>query len=101
MFPIESFRDTLLKMAKVLRQHAIPFDLTGGITGVAYGEPQLTQDLDIGIENEATSDQFDLLCDSSYNSDFIFDRDAIKQAVLDKNMFRLFDSVEALKLWTV
>ncbi len=39
MFPIESFRKTLLKIVEILRSLEIPFHLTGGVTSVAYGEP--------------------------------------------------------------
>lgn len=98
MFPIESFQNTLLKIVAILRQYNIPFHLTGGITGVVYGEPRLTQDIDIVLENGATLNQFESLIGSFEKSDFIFDRSAIEQAVLDKTMFQLFDSVESLKL---
>lgn len=50
MFPIESFRNTLLEIVEVLRQHEIPFHLTGGITGIAYGELRLTQVIDAVME---------------------------------------------------
>lgn len=98
MFPIESFQNTLLKIVAILQQQSIPFHLTGGITGVAYGEPRLTQDIDIVLKNSATSDRLDSLIDALDESDFIYDPNAIRQAVSDKKMFQLFDSVEALKL---
>ncbi len=41
MFPIESFRKTLLKVVEILQPLQIPFHLTGGVTSVAYGEPRL------------------------------------------------------------
>lgn len=98
MFPIESFQNTLLKIVNILRQQGIPFHLTGGITGVAYGEPRLTQDIDIVLENRATLNRIETLIEALKESDFIFDANSIRQAVLNKQMFQLFDSVEALKL---
>jgi hypothetical protein len=38
MLPIESFKNTLFELVEVLNRQQIPFHLTGGITGIAYGE---------------------------------------------------------------
>lgn len=54
MFPIESFKSSLLKFVDILRRVGIPFHLTGGITGAACGEPRLAQDIDIVIENDSS-----------------------------------------------
>ncbi|MEO1984392.1 MAG: hypothetical protein ABGZ24_28070, partial [Fuerstiella sp.] len=51
MFPIDVFRDTVCKLVEILHQHQISFHLTGGITSIAFGEPRLTQDVDIVIDN--------------------------------------------------
>ena len=50
MFPVEAFRDTLRKAVALFERHAIRFHLTGGLTSVLYGEPRMTQDIDIVIE---------------------------------------------------
>jgi hypothetical protein len=98
MFPIESFRKTLLKIVEILRQLEIPFHLTGGVTSVAYGEPRLTQDIDIVLQNEATGRQLNQLLSELEKSDFMFNSSAITSAVRDKKMFQLFDLAESLKL---
>ncbi len=98
MFPIESFKNSLLKFVKILREHEVPFHLTGGITGVAYGEPRLTQDIDIVIGNAASMAKLELLIAELTQSDFVFNPESIEVAVQDKSMFQLFDSVESLKL---
>ncbi len=98
MFPIESFRKTLLKIVEILRSLEIPFHLTGGVTSVAYGEPRLTQDIDIVLQNEATARQLDQLLSELEKSDFMFNSSSITSAVKDKRMFQLFDLVESLKL---
>ena len=98
MFPIESFRKTLLKIVDILRRYEIPFHLTGGVTGVAYGEPRMTQGIDIVLSNEATRKRLDGLLATLVESDFLFDRDAIESAVDRKKMFQLFDAVESLKI---
>ena len=98
MFPIESFKISLLKFVKILQSHEIPFHLTGGITGVAYGEPRLTQDIDIVIQNAASVTKLELLVSELTQSDFVFSLEAMKDAVRNKTSFQLFDSVESLKL---
>lgn len=46
MFPIESFRKTLLKIVEVLQSLEIPFHLTDGVTSVAYGGYDAAADYD-------------------------------------------------------
>ena len=98
MFPIESFQKTVLKIASVLERLDVPFHLTGGVTGVAYGEPRLTQDIDIVIGNEATARQLPSLIRLLDESNFMFDKSAIEKAVQSEGMFQLFDLAESLKL---
>jgi hypothetical protein len=98
MFPVEAFRDTLSKAAAIFRQHAIRFHLTGGLTSVVYGEPRMTQDIDIVIDNQAIATQLDSFISSLDASDFLFDAQAIRHAVEQRGMFQLFDNTEALKL---
>ena len=51
MFPIEAFHATLEKAVCIFRHLGIRFHLTGGIASIYYGEPRLTQDIDIVIDN--------------------------------------------------
>ncbi|MCB9873304.1 MAG: nucleotidyl transferase AbiEii/AbiGii toxin family protein [Planctomycetaceae bacterium] len=98
MFPVEAFRDTLAKAVAIFRQHAIRFHLTGELTSVVYGEPRMTQDIDIVIDNQAITTQLNSFISSLDKSDFLFDSQAIRQAVEQRGMFQLFDNTEALKL---
>ena len=98
MFPIESFKNSLLKFVEILNRHEIPYHLTGGITGVAYGEPRLTQDIDFVIQNAASVEKLDKLLDELTNSEFVFTEATVVEAVRNRGMFQLFDSVESLKL---
>jgi hypothetical protein len=98
MFPIDTFRTTLEKIIAILQKYKIKFHLTGGITSVAYGEPRMTQDVDIVVDNEAVKRQRDLFIESLRGSDFLFDETAIRIAIDRKQMFQLLDTIEALKL---
>jgi hypothetical protein len=98
MFPIETFRETLLKVVKLFEQYSIRFHVTGGLTSVVYGDPRMTQDIDIVIDNEALASQLESFLSALDQTDFLFDRQVVRQAVEQKSMFQLFDNVESLKL---
>ena len=98
MFLIETFRITLGKIIAIFHKYKIRFHLTGGITSIAYGEPRMTQDVDIVVDNKAIMTQLDSFLDSLRAADFLFDEAAIRIAIDKRQMFQLLDSVEALKL---
>lgn len=98
MFPADTFRVTLEKIIVILESYHIRFHLTGGITSVAYGEPRMTQDVDIIIDNKAVRSQLDAFVESLRSAEFLFDETAIRFAVENRQVFQLLDSVEALKL---
>jgi len=98
MFPLEAFRNTLRKVVAIFEGHAIRFHLTGGLTSVVYGEPRMTQDLDIVIDNQAVAVDCDGFIASLGKSDFLFDAPSLRQAVEEHGMFQLYDRIEALKL---
>lgn len=98
MFPAEVFRNTLGKIVGVFARHEVPFHLTGGLTSVLYGEPRLTQDVDIVIDNQAVTNALDAFVASLRNTGFIFDDHTLRDAIASRGMFQLFDQVEALKL---
>lgn len=98
MFPIEAFQATLEKLAVILRNHQIPFHLTGGVTSVAYAEPRMTQDIDIVVENDMFSANLQEVIADLSESDFLFDEPSIRSAVAGQKMFQLLDAAESLKL---
>jgi hypothetical protein len=98
MFPVEAFQSTLGKAADIFRQLAVRFHLTGGISTVLYGEPRMTQDIDIVADNRALTAQLDSFLALLDESDFIFDANSVQSAVDEQGMFQLLDKVETLKL---
>ena len=98
MFPVNVFQATLGKAVAIFQQHSIRFHLTGGITSVVYGEPRMTQDIDVVIDNRATADALDTLLASLDASDFMHDAGEVRRAVASKGMFQLLDREESLKL---
>lgn len=49
MYPPEVFRVTLVRLLDVFGRLGVRCHLTGGVTSVAYGEPRMTQDIDLVV----------------------------------------------------
>jgi len=98
MFPVDAFRSTVGKAVSLFRALEIPFHLTGGITSVYYGEPRMTQDIDIVVGNDRLSAELESFIGLLDSSDFIYDAESISTAVAERGMFQLLDSFESLKL---
>lgn len=98
MYPVDTFRKTLEKLIAILKTHQIRFHLTGGVTNIVYGEPRMTQDIDVVVDNQSLKRSLNAFIQSLNGSDFLFDEAAVHQALENKRIFQLLDSVEALKL---
>ena len=98
MFPAEIFRFTLLRLIAILSGCGVRFHLTGGITSIAYGEPRMTQDIDIVVDNAALSRTLDVFMAAATRAGFMLDEAEVRRAVADRAMFQLFDMAEALKI---
>lgn len=98
MFPVEVFQKTLTKLTDILHRHEIRFHLTGGLTGTAYGEPRMTQDIDIVVDPKRIERVLDDFIGSLRQTDFIYDEKSIRAAVEQGGLFQLLDEEEVLKL---
>lgn len=98
MLPAEVFRPTLTKLVEVLRRIGIRFHLTGGITAVAYGEPRMTQDLDLVIDAAATTRHRDDFLVALVEAGFYLEESTARAAIEGHRMFQILDVEEALKL---
>lgn len=98
MFPIEVFHVTLTKLVEVLNRFGIRFHLTGGITAVAYGEPRMTQDLDLVIDYVAAASNREAFLDALARAGFHLELTTARTAIETKVMFQVLDIEEALKL---
>ena len=81
MDPTEIFRDTLSRLLGILRQHGIRFHLTGGITSVAYGEPRMTQDIDIVVDNPALARTLETFITAAIEAGFMLDAEARRGSI--------------------
>jgi hypothetical protein len=98
MFAVEAFGNALRKLAEILRRHGIRFHLTGGISSAVYGQPRMTQDLDVVVDPVVIGACLDEFLETLSASDFLFDELSVRSAVGRQGMFQLLDKTEALKL---
>lgn len=98
MFPAEIFREPLLKLVAVLNKYAIPFHLTGGVTSIVYGEPRMTQDIDIVVDPDTFHRHLAEVTAEIDRAGFLVDPQSLNKAVQTGGMFQLLDPWEALKL---
>jgi hypothetical protein len=98
MYPADIFRHTVSRFADILHRHGVRFHLTGGITSIAYGEPRMTQDVDVVVENAALARVIDSFIAAAEQAGFLLDAESVRRAVADRSMFQLFDMSEALKI---
>lgn len=98
MSPVESFEKTIGTFAATAKAIGLPFHLTGGFVSSAYGEPRLTQDINIVVSPEIAKHRVDDLVDRLASSDFLFTERVVRQAIQCGDMFQLLDKSECLKL---
>jgi hypothetical protein len=98
MFPVEAFQKTISKFVAIAEAIGLPFHITGGSISSAYGEPRLTQDIDIVVAPDVARMRIDDLITQLACSDFLFTEGVLRQAVQTGNLFQLLDKTESLKL---
>lgn len=97
MHPAETFRQSLLRLLEILSRHQVRFHLTGGIASVAYGEPRMTQDIDIVVDNPGIARAADAFLREAEEAGFMVDAASARRAIADGSMFQAYDMNEALK----
>jgi len=98
MFPIEAFRGTVKRFTGILTSLEIRHHLTGGVISIAWGEPRMTQDIDIVIDRLASNSRIDELVREIQSAGYFADEQAIRNAIRGGKPFQLLDEVEILKL---
>ena len=98
MFPTEGFQPTLSKLTAVLDRLRIRYHLTGGIATVAYGEPRMTQDVDLVLDPDRVLAVEDEFLDALARAGFHFGTPTARQAIASRQMFQLLDVDQVIKL---
>jgi hypothetical protein len=98
MFPIEAFRGTVERFIGILKSLEIRHHLTGGVVSVVWGEPRMTQDIDIVIDRVAAIANIERLVNAIQSAGYFADEQGIRNAIHSGKPFQLLDPVEVLKL---
>ena len=87
--------DLLRKLAAELERLGISYLVTGSIATIAYGEPRLTNDIDVVVDLRL--DQVDALCAAFPGPDFYCSKDAAVQAARQHFQFNILYPAGGLK----
>lgn len=97
MLPIEGFRPTLERLVGILDRLGIRYHLTGGITSVIYGEPRMTQDVDLVLDPDRVRENRDRLVTALEEEGLEFSESMLDHAIAQGQMFQLLDIDQSIK----
>ncbi|MBU1902376.1 MAG: hypothetical protein KJ573_02160 [Proteobacteria bacterium] len=88
--------ELLEKIVKVFEHLQIPYLVTGSVASMAYGEPRLTNDIDVvaGIENRHIRN----LIKAFPPDEFYISEDMIRDAIRYQNQFNIIHPASGLKV---
>ena len=98
MFPVEEFRDSLLRITGILNRLDVRYHLTGGAALIAYTEPRLTQDIDLVVDRNQLLPRFDEFVINVEQEKFTFEKTAVRTAISNAKAFQLLDIERILKI---
>ena len=88
--------ELLLFVVECLEKLNIPYLITGSVASMAYGEPRLTNDIDIVADIEM--DQVQKMKDCFPDSDFYLEVESVKKAIRQKHQFNIIHPSSGLKI---
>ena len=88
--------DLLRHLVGALDRLGVPYMLVGSLASAAYGEPRMTQDIDVVVDLK--EQQVPLLCRAFASSEFHVNERAVLEAVRSKNQFNIIHSTSGNKI---
>lgn len=88
--------ELLIQIVSFLRKQQIEYMITGSVVSSLQGEPRLTHDIDIVVQIDATA--IPALAKSFPSPRYYFSEASILDALKNKTMFNLIDSLESDKI---
>jgi hypothetical protein len=88
--------DLLRLLVGALDQLGLDYLVTGSMATIAYGEPRLTNDLDVVVA--LPIEQVEAFCAAFPEDDFYLSRDAVREAVLHRRQFNIIHFASGLKI---
>lgn len=88
--------DLLRHLVRCLEKLNIPYFITGAVASIAYGEPRLTNDIDVVAEiHDGHITEFK---GCFPEEDFYLDSDAIREAIKRRHQFNIIHPTSGLKV---
>lgn len=97
MFRAEELAETLVRIDHLLTELGVRHHFTGGIAASFYGEPRLTQDLDVVVDPAALLLAIEPFF-SAIESTYLFTPEVIRFAVHSGESFQLLDKHSMIKI---
>jgi hypothetical protein len=91
-----AFWDTVAAITQVLKAWEIPFQLTGGIAASYYGEPRMTQDIDIVIQLDPALNVHEFC--QRFPERFPLDEAFLEEALREDTLFQVVDQTTFFKI---
>ncbi len=88
--------DFLQKIVEVLEELEIPYVVTGSVASMAYGEPRLTNDIDIVAE--IAEQQTQKIAAAFPADEFYLNEEAIREAIIHRTQFNIIHPGSGLKV---
>jgi hypothetical protein len=98
MFSPETFFPLLTRIARILDDCGVRFQVTGGFVSIYYSEPRLTQDVDLVVDPVQLQARLNDVISALVRLDYLINEAAIRDAVTRGRMFQVIDTQECLKV---
>jgi len=86
-------------MAAILDQLGVRYHLTGGVAVFVYGEPRMTQDFDLVVDQSRLLLRLPEFRHALQKAGYLFDEHGMEQAVSQGRPIQVLDSRNVLKLY--
>ncbi len=80
----------------VLERLAVPYLITGSVATIQYGEPRLTNDIDIVVDLPANA--VAEFCNAFPLADFYLDETTVRDAIANRSQFNIIHPASGLKI---
>ena len=97
MWPVSDFRDSIERISAILDELGLQFAFTGGVASSYYGDPRLTQDLDIVIRLAVDRPETAALLDR-LSAGYIIHRPDALAAIKRNGLFQAIDETSMIKI---
>ena len=97
MWPIQDLQDSMERISAILGDLGLKYHFTGGVASSYYGDPRLTQDLDLVIELAVDRPETTALL-KRLSAGYLVDEPVALDAIKRKGLFQAIDQQSMIKI---